>query len=159
MAHAGIPHIWSLPQAMALAAEVEAVVQGSDYKAYFRAMYGNRPDRWEDDLKGMSRWRAITNYFTRMRFVYADGRMDFAHKGALADAPAELLPWFELRARRPLRSKLLFGHWAALEGHSGQPDIIGLDTGCVWGRALTALNLNTAEVTQVVSLLVFTCRV
>ena len=145
MAHAGIPPFWSLPMADAYGRELMAVLQGAEHLAYFRAMYGNRPDRWSDDLSGMDRWRLLTNYFTRMRLIDRDGCLDFSHKGALADAPDGWFPWYELCAGNLGHHRLLFGHWAAIEGHTGRPDIIALDTGCVWGRSLTALCLETGE--------------
>ncbi|MAT85327.1 MAG: diadenosine tetraphosphatase [Gammaproteobacteria bacterium] len=145
MSHAGIPHIWTLDQAGALAREVEEVMRGPRCREYFAGMYGNQPDRWDDGLAGMDRWRAITNYFTRMRLVDEAGRLDFAFKGALADAPAGWHPWYELRARTPLGAKIVFGHWAALDGKTGVDDIVALDTGCVWGRRLTAMCLDTGE--------------
>lgn len=151
MTHAGIPHVWSLDEAEALALELEAVVGGKMRQAYFESMYGNKPDTWSASLTGMDRWRSITNYFTRMRLVDKDGRMDFAHKGALRDAPAEWTPWYELRAATPLPVKLVFGHWAAIEGCTGQKRIIALDTGCVWGRDLTALCLETGKYYRVPS--------
>lgn len=149
MTHAGIPHFWNLATAKQRAAEVEAAVRGPDHVDYFRAMYGNEPARWHDGLRGMARLRAITNIFTRMRFLKADDSLDFAYKGGLDGAPADLTPWYRRRAERPLGLKLLFGHWAALEGETGHDDIIALDTGCVWGRTLTALNLNNGEATVV----------
>jgi bis(5'-nucleosyl)-tetraphosphatase (symmetrical) len=149
MTHAGIPHIWSLQEAAALAAEVELVLRNEGYHEYFSAMYGNRPYCWADDLVGMDRWRAITNYLTRMRLVDESGCLDFSHKGTLDDAPAGWLPWYELRVREPLGAKVVFGHWASLEGHTGVEDIIALDTGCVWGRDLTALCLETSRFTCV----------
>lgn len=145
MTHAGIPHIWDLAQAEHLAREVEAVIRGERFRDYFAAMYGNHPDIWDDGLSGMERWRAITNYYTRMRLVDENGRLDFAHKGPLEDAPDGWMPWYAPRASRPLGVKILFGHWASLEGVTGQEDAIALDTGCVWGRALTALCLETKE--------------
>lgn len=142
MTHAGMPPVWSIDQAIALAREVEEVIRGSGCETYFREMYGNDPDHWRDAWEGMPRWRVITNYLTRMRLIDAQGRLDFSHKGAIADAPAGLTPWFDLTARVPLGVKVLFGHWAALEGHTGHENIIALDTGCVWGRELTALCLD-----------------
>jgi bis(5'-nucleosyl)-tetraphosphatase (symmetrical) len=151
MTHAGIPHIWSVDVAEALAAEVEKVIRGKRRLGYFETMYGNKPDTWSDSLKGMDRWRAITNYLTRMRLMDEDGRMDFAHKGGLSDAPPEWVPWFEIERQQPLPVKLLFGHWAAIEGHTGRDEVIALDTGCVWGRELTALCLETGELIAVPS--------
>ncbi len=147
MTHAGVPHIWSLAEARGLAREVEQTLRGDDYGAYFEQLYGNQPDRWQAALRDMERLRSITNYFTRMRLVHQDGTLNFSHKGQLADAPSGWLPWYELRERAPL--KLLFGHWAALEGVTGREDIIALDTGCVWGRALTALDLHSGELIHV----------
>ena len=97
----------------------------------------------------MDRWRILTNCFTRMRLVDREGRLNFTHKGALAEAPAGWFPWYELITDEPGELRLLFGHWAALEGETGRADIVALDTGCVWGRDLTALCLETGEVTSV----------
>jgi bis(5'-nucleosyl)-tetraphosphatase (symmetrical) len=141
MAHAGIPHLWKMKQATALAAEVETVIRGAECEHYFQQMYGNEPDVWQENLEGMARWRVITNYFTRMRLVDARGVMNLTHKGALDDAPEGLSPWFAFERPKPSRHKILFGHWAALEGHTGDDRFISLDTGCVWGRYLTALRL------------------
>lgn len=149
MAHAGIPHLWSLEQAKRLAAEVETVIRSDNRAGYFEKMYGNKPGCWSDSLSGMDRLRAITNYFTRMRLVDENGELNFSHKGALADAPEGCIPWYELRSRKPLGCTLLFGHWAALEGETGHDDILALDTGCVWGRDLTALCLETGQYTTV----------
>ena len=145
MVHAGIPHLWALEEAMDLAGEVEAVIRSDEHVRYFTGMYGNKPNRWDPGLEDMDRWRSITNYFTRMRLLEEDGTMDFSHKGALSDAPESLIPWYELRAGSPLEVNLLFGHWAAIEGETCHADIIGLDTGCVWGRELTALCLETGK--------------
>ena len=145
MVHAGIPHIWSLERAMAYAAEVEEVIRGEKRAEYFRDMYGNRPDHWSDQFRGIDRLRVVTNYLTRMRLLDPNARMNFSHKGSLSDAPEGWRPWYELRVQQPLPIKLLFGHWAALEGGTGFADVIGLDTGCVWGRELTALCLETGE--------------
>lgn len=142
MVHAGIPHLWKLKRTMELAAEVEEVMRGPSCERYFRELYGNVPDRWSDRWDGMERWRIVTNYLTRMRLINCNGTLDFSHKGAIADAPKGFSPWFKLRARQPLKQKLLFGHWAAIEGKTGDDRIIGLDTGCVWGRSLTCLRLD-----------------
>lgn len=138
-AHAGIPHIWTLADARRHARELESVLAGPRHRAFFRAMYGNEPACWSDALEGAQRWRAIANYFTRMRLIAADGRLEFGHKGGLDGLPAGFLPWFRHPPR--IRRTLYFGHWAALDGSTGAARFVGLDTGCVWGRSLTALRL------------------
>jgi len=151
MAHAGIPPQWSVEQAQAFAREVELVIGQSDaeaaqaaisYRDFFTAMYGNHPSLWDDNLDGMERLRGIVNYLTRMRLLDGDGAMDFAHKGALAAAPDHLQPWFADPRSHRQSHRILFGHWAALDGETQTPHCIALDTGCVWGRQLTAYRLN-----------------
>ena len=149
MAHAGIPPGWSVEQARAHSRELMAVLQGDDHVTYFRQMYGNVPDRLTEDLTGMDRWRILTNCFTRMRLVNREGRLNLTHKGVLADAPAGWFPWYETITEELADLRLLFGHWAALEGVTGRSDIVALDTGCVWGRHLTALCLETGEIASV----------
>jgi bis(5'-nucleosyl)-tetraphosphatase (symmetrical) len=149
MAHAGIPHFWSIADAELHAREVERVIAGRDselsYTDFFKQMYGNEPSCWNDSLEAMPRMRMITNYFTRMRLVDDSGAMDFAHKGSVDDAPPGLRPWFEFVGTDLRRPRILFGHWAALDGQTGREDIVALDTGCVWGRQLTAMNLQTGK--------------
>ncbi len=97
MTHAGIPHIWSLEDAQARAAEVEQVLAGADVGDFLRVLYGNKPDCWRADLGGFDRLRLITNYFTRMRLIDIDGRLDFAYKGPVRDAPAGWSPGCSMR--------------------------------------------------------------
>ncbi|MBU2873325.1 symmetrical bis(5'-nucleosyl)-tetraphosphatase [Marinobacter salexigens] len=143
MAHAGIPHIWSIQQALASAREVEDVIRGEQASEYFAHMYGNKPEGWNEKLTGMDRWRVITNYFTRMRFIAKDGRLELTVKESAGKAPKGFTPWFEFPRTDDL--KVIFGHWAAIEGETGSTQFIGLDTGCVWGGALTMMNLDTGE--------------
>ncbi len=147
MIHAGIPHLWRAEDAVARSHELEAVLQSNEATAYFQQMYGNEPACWSDDLEGMDRLRAITNYFTRMRFLAGDGTLDLATKEGAADGPDGYAPWF--RHPRPDSTRLIFGHWAALEGRTETPGVFGLDTGCVYGGRLTAMNLDTEELTHV----------
>jgi len=145
LVHAGIPPMWSYNQALDYAAEVETVMQGNsafDYVDFFRQMYGNEPAGWREGLEGMDRLRVITNFFTRMRLLDQSQQMNFSHKGSLDDAPESLQPWYRIAVERQ-PSKMLFGHWAALEGYTGVADAVALDTGCVWGRTLTAECLDT----------------
>ncbi|MEM1231594.1 MAG: symmetrical bis(5'-nucleosyl)-tetraphosphatase [Pseudomonadota bacterium] len=146
MVHAGVLPQWSLADAQARADEVAAALTGVHYQDYLRDLYGNEPATWDPALSGMARLRFITNAFTRMRLLLPDGSLEFAHKGALADAPAGLVPWYAVLPPATLAPiRLLFGHWAALNGDSGRDDVIALDTGCVWGRALTALCLESGD--------------
>ena len=143
MAHAGLPHIWSAEKGAALAAEMEGVLRSGDVEEYFRHMYGNEPARWQEDFTGMDRWRMITNYFTRMRFIAEDGTLELTAKESADNAPEGYAPWFHFPRSDDVR--VIFGHWAALEGDTGSDRFIGLDTGCVWGGRLTLMNLDTDE--------------
>ena len=142
MTHAGIPPLWTLPEARQRAREVEQVLRGPQVSEYFANMYGNQPAGWDDALQGPERWRVITNHFTRMRFVDQAGDLDLGSKGE-ADAPPEgFMPWFQHPHRQATDTRILFGHWAALEGHTDVANVDALDTGCVWGGSLTALRLD-----------------
>ena len=141
----GIPPQWSLKQARQYAGEVEQVLNSTLASEYFRHMYGNHPDTWHDEVKSWERLRLITNYLTRMRFVRADGKLDFSAKGGRDTCPEGFAPWFDLPRERPLKRTLLFGHWAAL-GSTGLEQIIALDTGCIWGNQLTALRLEDGAI-------------
>lgn len=139
--HAGIYPWWTVQAAAEYAQEVsislQAAWQQQRLSSWLTTMYGNQPAQWHDQLQGEQRIRFIINAFTRMRFCYADGRLDFAAKHAPTESPAatELIPWFELW--QPSDYRLVFGHWAALAGATGRDDVIGLDSGCVWGEHLT----------------------
>jgi bis(5'-nucleosyl)-tetraphosphatase (symmetrical) len=143
LVHAGMPHLWSVAEALERAAEVEQVLRGPRHREYFEAMYGDVPACWSPALAGMDRLRAITNYFTRMRWIHPDGALEFRHKGELADRPAGHQPWFALRHPAARDVRVLFGHWAALDGMTtgAVAPVLALDTGCVWGRRLSALRL------------------
>ncbi|MCG7198268.1 symmetrical bis(5'-nucleosyl)-tetraphosphatase [Marinobacter pelagius] len=143
MAHAGLPHIWAVEEAVRYGREVEAVIRSDQAEYYFTHMYGNQPERWEPGLTGMDRWRVITNYFTRMRFIAEDGTLELATKESAGNAPEGYAPWFRFPRQDDVR--VIFGHWAALEGNTGSDRFIGLDTGCVWGGVLTVMNLDTGE--------------
>ena len=145
--HAGIPHIWTIEMARDNAREVEAVLRGPGHGGFFCAMYGNEPALWRDDLEGMDRHRASVNYLTRMRLVDVEGRLEFGHKGKAEDLPPGYAPWFSYPTQ--IDRTIYFGHWAALDGATGQPRVIGLDTGCVWGRTMTAVRLEDEAMFEV----------
>lgn len=140
MLHAGIAPAWDLTLAKACAAEVELVLRGSNFCEFLQHMYGNLPLCWSNNLTGYDRLRIITNYFTRMRFCNQNGCLYFYHKGAAKNFEIKV-PWFEVSDRKPIDANIVFGHWAALEGKTNKPNIIAIDTGCVWGGKLTALRL------------------
>jgi bis(5'-nucleosyl)-tetraphosphatase (symmetrical) len=147
--HAGVLPEWSADQAMSLAGEVEAVLRGPRWQDLLAQMYGDTPNRWDDNLTGQARLRCIVNAFTRMRFCTPDGAMVFGHKES-ADAPegSGLLPWFELPDRRTRELTVVFGHWSAM-GLLLRDDVIGLDSGCVWGGKLSAVCLEDRRLLQV----------
>ncbi|MDP4556831.1 symmetrical bis(5'-nucleosyl)-tetraphosphatase [Halomonas meridiana] len=151
MAHAGLLPSWSAELALTLSGEVQSALQSEHSGAFLSQLFGNQPDRFRDDLEGMDRLRCIVNVLTRMRFIDAEERLDFAAKEGLDSAPEGFAPWFQFPRQDDLR--LLFGHWAALEGRTphAKVNVEGLDTGCVWGGALTAMNLETGERTRVPS--------
>jgi len=140
MVHAGLVPQWSAAQTLRLAAEVSAAL-AKDARALFENMYGDEPDEWDEGLKGYERLRFIINVLTRLRVCTPSGRVDFANKGAPAPAPSAWRPWFEHAQRRSREARVIFGHWSAL-GLVLRPDVVGLDSGCVWGGALTAFDLD-----------------
>jgi bis(5'-nucleosyl)-tetraphosphatase (symmetrical) len=140
MVHGGLLPQWDAPQALALAAEVEAVLRGPGLVDFLAQMYGNEPARWSDSLTGADRLRVIVNAMTRLRFCTPEGVMDLKASGGLQDAPPGYLPWFDVPGRKSVGTTIAFGHWSTL-GLVQRPDIIGLDTGCVWGGCLSALRL------------------
>lgn len=144
MSHAGIPPMWDIPQATAYALEVQNVLQSANAVDFFRQMYGNDPDYWQENLTGYTRLRAITNYFTRMRFCTVDGKLDFDNK-QVDHVDSYFAPWFSYPQRLTNANKIIFGHWASLEGKTNMENVYALDTGCAWGGSLTLLNLETEE--------------
>lgn len=149
MVHAGIPPQWTLQQTLERAAEVEAVLQDdAQISDFLLNMYGNKPKLWNDSLTGNERLRVITNYFTRMRFCAADGKLQLKAKSGPDQAPEGFAPWFVHPGQVLEQHRILFGHWAALEGRSTHPNAIALDTGCVWGAAMTLYNLETGDYHQ-----------
>ena len=138
MVHAGIAPSWSLTKAKRYASEVENALQSKHYLDYLAGMYGNLPLQWDDDLRGTDRLRVITNYFTRMRCLTKNGDLNLKNKG-LPDKKD--IPWFIFPKRKTRNERIIFGHWAALDGNTNDPNTIGLDTGCVWGNCLTLMRL------------------
>jgi bis(5'-nucleosyl)-tetraphosphatase (symmetrical) len=139
--HAGLPPQWDIAQARACARELEAALRGDRSGELFARMYGNQPDLWRDDLAGADRLRFITNAFTRLRVCDSDGRMLLKYKGSLAKIPRGSTPWFRAPGRRSAGHRIVCGHWSAL-GYRDEAGVLALDTGCVWGGALTAQRID-----------------
>jgi bis(5'-nucleosyl)-tetraphosphatase (symmetrical) len=140
MVHAGVLPTWSAAQAVALAGEVTLALQ-RDPAAFFAQMYGNKPDRWQDSLEGAERWRVTVNALTRLRFCTASGRMNLTLKGTPGDAHAPWTPWYAVPRRASRDTRIVFGHWSTL-GFMRAHGVLALDTGCVWGGALSAFELD-----------------
>jgi bis(5'-nucleosyl)-tetraphosphatase (symmetrical) len=145
LVHAGLLPAWSTTQALDLAAEVEEVLCGKNYESFLEQLYGSRPDRWDRELRGIDRLRVVVNAMTRLRFCSADGVMEFKTKGEADAPPPGFMPWFEVPGRAAADTSIIFGHWSAL-GLLLRPNLLGLDTGCVWGGALTAIRLEDRRV-------------
>jgi bis(5'-nucleosyl)-tetraphosphatase (symmetrical) len=145
LVHAGLLPPWDLAQAQRLAREAEAVLRGQGYTDFFHHMYGDLPDHWNENLHGFDRLRVIVNAFTRLRYCDLDGNMDLRPKGPPDSQPPDLLPWFQVPGRRSHGLKIVFGHWSAL-GLCQSDGVIGLDSGCVWDRSLSAVRLDADPV-------------
>jgi bis(5'-nucleosyl)-tetraphosphatase (symmetrical) len=146
LVHAGIPPQWTLKKALRCAQEVETALRDDNlYEPFLDGMYGNEPAKWDKDLHGVTRLRVITNYFTRMRFCTSEGKLDLKGKDAPDTAPPGYAPWFRHKDRKTKGLGIIFGHWAALEGHCNEPGVYALDTGCVWGGAMSMLNVDTRQ--------------
>jgi len=141
--HAGLIPQWTVQQAVTQAAEAERALRAAPEK-FLAAMYGNKPDRWRDDLDAADRHRFTINVLTRLRYCSADGRVNLKLKDAPADVAPPWRPWFEHAQRRATGVRVVCGHWSTL-GLLRRPDVLALDTGCVWGGALTAVNLDDPE--------------
>ena len=148
--HAGVLPQWDAAQTLALAAEVEAMLAGPDLPAFLQVMYGNEPRCWDDELQGAERWRFVINTLTRIRFCTPAGELEFATKDGADAAPAGFMPWYQVPGRATAGQPVAFGHWSTL-GLINQARLLAIDTGCVWGGALTAVRIDGGrrEVVQV----------
>ena len=142
--HAGVLPQWDLQQTIECAQEVEKTLRGKSYKDFLANMYGNTPNQWSKSLKGYERLRVITNTLTRMRFCTPTGKMEFESKEGLEQGPKGYIPWFTVPGRKTQDVLTYFGHWSTL-GLLRQHNVIGLDTGCVWGGKLTALEISSSN--------------
>jgi bis(5'-nucleosyl)-tetraphosphatase (symmetrical) len=143
MVHAGVPPQWTVKKTLARAAEVEQTLRGDSYDEFLKDIYGDKPDKWSGKLTGVRRLRFIVNALTRMRMIDAEGRIDLSHNGPPTTAAKGLTPWFAAPGAKWHGTRIVFGHWSAL-GLIVNEQLIAVDTGCVWGRQLTAVKLTKA---------------
>lgn len=143
MVHAGVVPQWSVSLTLELAREVEAALR-RDPRRLFEHMYGDEPDRWSAQLSGTERLRFVINVLTRLRVCTADGQVELALKGEPPPPPSPLRPWFTIEKRLTRGARIIFGHWSAL-GLVQSHGVVGLDSGCVWGGALSALDLDAGR--------------
>jgi len=148
LVHAGVLAKWKVDKVLALAGEVEAALQGPNWQKALQKMYGNEPVNWKDGFSGGKRLRVIINALTRMRLCTPKGHMDLSAKAEPGSIPAGRVPWFDVPGRATRDTTVVFGHWSTL-GLMIRPDAICLDSGCVWGGALTAVRLQDRLVVQV----------
>ena len=144
MLHAGVVPQWDLATTLHLAGELETALRERPRREFLEAMFGNEPRRWSDALTDDERLRFTLNTLTRARFVTADGTLEFATKDGADAAPPGFQPWFELPGRKTAGTPIAFGHWSSL-GLVERSDLLGIDTGCVWGDKLTAVRIDGAR--------------
>jgi len=150
MVHAGLLPSWTVAQALSLSREVEAVLASERAHEFLGVLYGDEPRRWRDDLTGYDRLRVVVNACTRLRFCTSDDTMELAEKRGVESTPAGFAPWFQHPARRSASAVVVCGHWSTLDLLL-TPNVMMLDSGCVWGGALTAVRLPDRRVYQVPS--------
>ncbi len=139
LVHAGIPPQWPIDFAYQLALETKLLLEKNP-EIFVKNMYGDVPDQWSENLEGFSRARYVINALTRMRFCTVEGKLDLENTTAVSTNDL-YRPWFEWRGKD--ERNIIFGHWASLMGHCKKPGFYALDTGCVWGNSLTALEIET----------------
>ncbi len=144
LVHAGIYPFWDLQQAMSCAEELQDVLRGEHYRDFFERMYGDKPVIWSEDLQGWERLRFICNSFSRMRFCSPAGELCLKAKGPPGTQPKGFQPWYLVEGRKTRDQRIIFGHWSTL-GRQQVENVYALDTGCIWGGELTALQIDCAE--------------
>ena len=143
LVHAGLPPCWSMAEATQHAGEISDLLQSNSWRKNLKKMYGNEPKIWSQKLSGEERHRFTINALTRIRFCDKNGKLDFEYSCKPGSQPAQLMPWFDVPGRLNQKTHVVFGHWATL-GIVCRPDVTALDSGCVWGGALTAIPLEPA---------------
>ncbi|WP_108674230.1 symmetrical bis(5'-nucleosyl)-tetraphosphatase [Candidatus Kinetoplastibacterium sorsogonicusi] len=148
LVHAGVVPQWDINKTLSLASEIESLLRSNNWRKTLKKIYGDKPNFWRDKYRGNDRIRLITSVFTRIRLCTKDGHMDFTHKSGKGYHPNWLMPWFQVPNRKTSNINIIFGHWSNL-GLLITPNIICLDTGCVWGGKLTAMRLSDRKLIQI----------
>lgn len=147
LVHAGIHPSWDVDRTLKLAGEMQDILKSDQHVEFYRHMYGDKPSNWDDDLTGWPRYRFITNILTRLRYCDLDGKPALNTKGPPGSQAENLYPWYEIPGRKSSQDKIIFGHWSTLP-HAGKQSINNtypLDSGCLWGGALTAMRIDDGE--------------
>lgn len=140
--HAGIASVWTVSQSLIYGRELEEQLRGPNFQSVLSQLFGNEPNQWHESLSSYERWRTICNFLTRMRFCFEDGSLDFASKGKIGSQPMTLKPWFTIRKQKQQeQTRIVFAHWAALCGETHDTQYVCVDTGCIWGKTLSAFRL------------------
>lgn len=148
--HAGVLPQWSKENTLVYAKEIEDIIRGPDIKGFLQEIFGDQPDLWRDDLKGIDRLRIIMNTLARIRFCYVNSRLDLNYKKGISGAPKGLVPWFQLPNRQTENIPIAFGHWSMLDELYPAPNLLALDTGCLWGGKLSAAQICNGQVVEIV---------
>ena len=148
--HAGVLPEWTLQDTLAYAQEVETVLRSNDIKDFLRDIFGDQPDHWDPQLTGIKRLRVIVNALTRIRFCYADGRLNMTYKKGIANAPKNLIPWFDMPDRKTKDTQIVFGHWTLLNDIHPASNVMALDTSCFWGGKLTAARIQKTQPVKII---------
>jgi bis(5'-nucleosyl)-tetraphosphatase (symmetrical) len=149
LAHAGVYPRLDFNKLLVLNNAITNHLQANDYPSFIAKIYGNKPNHWNKELDMLQQMKFVINSCTRMRYLNThDYSLDYKFKGEIANQPQGLIPWFKVEFDPTINKKILFGHWAVL-GFYHDSKFISLDTGCAWGRKLTALNLENYEIAQV----------
>lgn len=147
--HAGVYPEWDLEEMKRNGDEIAKALQGRNYRDFLKDMYGDKPNYYDPKRKGMPRLRFNVNAFTRMRALYcANKALNFTFKKPLDSLPPYLTPWFSFKNQGLKDYKIVFGHWSAI-GITRTDQVIALDTGAVWGGALSAYAIETDEIISV----------
>jgi bis(5'-nucleosyl)-tetraphosphatase (symmetrical) len=148
MAHAGISPMFNLNEAISWSAKLSKKLREDDAKKWLEKMmkspegkikYGKSEEH--DEMYAFSS-------FTRMRYCFGDKSLELLQKGSPSSKKDIIMPWFFHPDRKNIPLKIIFGHWSTLGFHTNQ-SVLGLDTGCIWGGALSAARIDDKSETIV----------